>query len=609
MGSWMRVVSRAGAAAGCAGIAAAVLVAASLAERNGQLPAPLPLFPPDNWWNQDISQAPVDSRSADFINFIGPTDGMHPDFGGTESPGSQNIYGMPYVVVGGDQPKVAVQFDYDDESDGVNHQTGLSYPFYPIPEQAITEPYWIEGGPPGNAGVGGDRHMLIVDRDNRHLYELFALRWTGSRWEAGSGAFFDLNTNGRRPDGWTSADAAGLAILPGLVRYDEAFGGDEIRHAFRVTVHGVNGYVWPASHRANTNSAGPPLGARLRLKAGTNISGYPPSIQKIFRAMKTYGLIVADTGSDMYVSGAFDTRWNNDQLNPAFRAIRASDFEVIQLGWRGNPSCNTAPGAPTNLIGAANGLNASFTWNAPTSGGTVADYVLEAGRSSGASDVGSMSIAASATSFATTGVPGTYYVRVRARNACGTAASNEVVVSLGSTCSLPERPSQPIATVTGSSVSVSWAAAAGASSYQFEGGSVPGQANLLTTTLATTSLAAQAPPGVYFVRTRGQNSCGVSAPSPDAMIQVGCSAPGAASPLSASVAGNIVTLQWNPAPGAVDYVVEAGSSSGAGNIASIPRAGTSLVAQAPAGTYYVRVRPRNACGSGWWSNEVTVNVP
>ena len=158
-------------------------------------------------------------------------------------------------------------------------------------------------------------------------------------------------------------------------------------------------------------------------------------------------------------------------------------------------------------------------------------------------------------------------------------------------------------------MSVSWAAAAGASSYQFEGGSVPGQANLLTTTLATTSLAAQAPPGVYFVRTRGQNSCGVSAPSPDAMIQVGCSAPGAASPLSASVAGNMVTLQWNPAPGAVDYVVEAGSSSGAGNIASIPRAGTSLVAQAPAGTYYVRVRPRNACGSGWWSNEVTVNVP
>ena len=177
--------------------------------------------------------------------------------------------------------------------------------------------------------------MLIVDRDNRHLYELFALRWTGARWEAGSGAFFDLNTNGRRPEGWTSADAAGLAILPGLVRYDEAFGPDEIRHALRVTVHGVNNYVWPASHRANTNASGPPLGARMRLKPGTNISGYPPYIQKIFRAMKTYGLIVADTGSDMYVSGVFDTRWSNDQLNPAFRAIKASDFEFVQLGWRG----------------------------------------------------------------------------------------------------------------------------------------------------------------------------------------------------------------------------------------------------------------------------------
>jgi hypothetical protein len=596
------------AAAACAGVAVAILAAASLAERNGTLPGPLPLFPANNWWNQDVSQAPVDPRSADIINFIGPTDGMHPDFGGTESPGSQNIYGMPYVVVGGDQAKVAVQFDYDDESDGVNHQTGQSYPFYPIPEQAITEPYWIEGGPPGNAGVGGDRHMLIVDRDNRHLYELFALRWTGSRWEAGSGAFFDLNTNARRPDGWTSADAAGLAILPGLVRYDEAFGPDEIRHAFRVTVHGVNGYVWPASHRANTNSAGPPLGARLRLKASTNISGYPAYLQKIFRAMKTYGLIVADTGSDMYVSGAFDTRWNNDQLNPAFRAVRASDFEVIQLGWRGDTNC-TQPGAPGTLVATTNGLDASFTWSAPTSGGALVDYVLEAGRSPGAADVATMALPSSATSFSTTGISGTYYVRVRSRNGCGTAVSNEVMVSLSSVCTLPTAPAQPTSTVSGPAVSVTWGASAGASSYQFEAGSVPGEANLLTTTVAGTSLAAQAPPGVYFVRARGRNTCGLSQASPDAMIQVGCAAPGPASPLGASVSGNIVTLQWNAASGAVDYIVEAGSSSGTGNIASIPRAGTSLVAQAPPGTYYVRVRPRNACGSGWWSNEVVVTVP
>lgn len=589
------------------GLAIAVLVAA--AERNGPLPGPLPLLPPDNWWNQDISQAPVDPRSAEFINFIGPNDGMHPDFGGTASPGSQNIYGMPYVVVTADEPKVAVQFDYASESDGVNRQTGQSYPFYPIPVQAITEPYWIEGGPPGNANVGGDRHMLIVDRDNKHLYELFALRWTGGRWEAGSGAFFDLKTNGRRPEGWTSADAAGLAILPGLVRYDEVFGPDEIRHAFRVTVHGVHNYVWPASHRANTNSAGPPLGARLRLKPGTNISGYPAYIQKIFRAMKTHGLIVADTGSDMYVSGAFDTRWNNGQLNPAFRAIKASDFEVIQLGWRGTTGPCTAPAAPGALTAGVSGLAASFQWSAPSAGGAIADYVLEAGSSPGAADLATVTLPASSTSYSATGGPGTYYVRVRARNSCGSAVSNEVIVTLGTACPLPGAPGQPSATVSGSAVTVSWPPASGATSYRFDVGSVPGAADLLTMAMSGTSLNAEAPPGVYFVRARGQSACGIGPASPDTMIAVGCQAPGPAAPLSAAVSGDHVTLQWHAAPGATDFIIEAGTSSGAGNIASIPVAGTSLAVRAPAGTYYVRVRPRNACGSGWWSNEVTVVVP
>jgi hypothetical protein len=592
------------------GVTVTVLViAASLAERNGTLPGPLPLFPADNWWNQDISQAPVDPRSAQYIAFIGATDGLHPDFGGTASPGSHDIYGMPYVVVGADQPKVAVEFDYADESDGVNHQTGQSYPFYPIPPQAITEPYWIEGGPPGQVNVGGDRHMLIVDRDNRHLYELFALRWTGGRWEAGSGAFFDLDTNARRPEGWTSADAAGLAILPGLVRYDEVFGPDEIRHAFRVTVHGVNGYVWPASHRANTNSAGPPLGTRLRLKASVNISGYPPYIQKIFRAMKTYGLIVADTGSDMYVSGVFDTRWNNGQLNPAFRAVKAGDFEVIELGWRGNTGPCERPGVPVSFSGVGAGLGASFSWAAPASGGLVSDYLLEAGTSPGASDAATVTLPSTATSFSATGAPGTYYVRLRARNACGHAATDDVAITLASSCVLPTAPGQPTAAVSGSAVAVSWTPASGASAHVFEAGSLPGTANLLSVAVAGSSINANAPPGVYFVRARGQNACGAGPASPDALIAVGCSAPGAASPLTASVAGGEVTLQWHPAAGAVDYLVEAGTASGAGNIASIPQTGTSLVAQAPPGRYFVRVRPRNACGSGWWSNEVVVTVP
>ncbi len=361
----------------------------------------------------------------------------------------------------------------------MNHATGQSYPFYPIPVQAITEPFWIEGGPAGNSGAGGDRHMLIVDRDNRHLYELFALRWTGARWEAGSGAFFDLNTNGRRPEGWTSADAAGLAILPGLVRYDEVFGPDEIRHALRVTVHGVNNYVWPASHRANTNASGPPLGARLRLKPGTNISGYPPYIQKIFRAMKTYGLIVADTGSDMYVSGVFDTRWSNDQLNPAFRAIKASDFEFIQLGWRGDSAPCTMPGAPTGLTGTGSGLVASFNWTAPATGGAVTDYLLEAGNTSGAANLATVSVPASATTFAASAAAGTYYVRVRARNACGSVASNEVMVTLSNACTLPGAPGPASATVNGSTVGVTWPPAAGATTHLFEAGLLPGQATLV----------------------------------------------------------------------------------------------------------------------------------
>jgi hypothetical protein len=166
------------------------------------------------------------------------------------------------------------------------------------------------------------------------LYELYALHWSGSRWEAGSGAVFLLDSNGRRPEGWTSADAAGLAILPGLVRYDEVYGPDPIRHAFRVTVRSSNGYVYPASHRAGDTAGALPMGARLRLKASKDLSSFAEPLRKIFQAMKTYGLIVADNGSDMYVSGTYDARWDNDLLNPAFAALKAGDFEVVQLGWQ-----------------------------------------------------------------------------------------------------------------------------------------------------------------------------------------------------------------------------------------------------------------------------------
>ena len=316
---------------------------ATVPAQGGALPGPLPLFPTDNWWNADISAAPVDGNSTNFINFIGAGRTLHPDFGGEQTPGSVAIYGMPYAVVDASQPKVAVTFAYWDESDGVDPVTGQGVPFYPIPPQAATQAHWVEGGSPGNVDerADADRHLILVDCTNRYLYELYNVWHDGTKWRAGSGAFFDMKTNNRRPDTWTSADAAGLAIFPGLVRYDEAWNPAiaDIGHAFRVTVRATNGYVYPASHRAGNTAGALPMGARLRLKALVNgvdpaTRTTNPNVQKIFRAMQKYGLIVADNGSDMYITGTFDTRWNNGILNPAFSLLSASDFEVVQLGWK-----------------------------------------------------------------------------------------------------------------------------------------------------------------------------------------------------------------------------------------------------------------------------------
>jgi hypothetical protein len=260
-------------------------------------------------------------------------------------PTGTSTYGFPYAVVSGNQAKSAVSFDYWDESDGVDMQTGDGVPFYPIPANAISQVHWVEGGAAGSVDQrnDNDRHLLMIDCTNRTLYELYNVWYSTAqqRWYAGSGAFFDMNRNDRRPEGWTSADAAGLAIFPGLVRYDEAADPSitEIRHALRLTVRASNGHVYPASHTAGSASGALPMGARLRLKKLVNgvdpvTRTSDPTARKIFRAMQTYGLIVADNGSDMYISGTFDTRWNNGVLNPAFGAIKASDFEVVQLGWK-----------------------------------------------------------------------------------------------------------------------------------------------------------------------------------------------------------------------------------------------------------------------------------
>jgi len=226
--------------------------------------------------------------------------------------------GIPYTVVNGSQPKVPVSFDYADESDPGP---------YPIPPDAP-----IEGVPDWDPNYDGDRHILVLDRDNCLLYETFYTWPNGdSTWSAGSGAIFDLKSNNLRPDGWTSADAAGLPVLPGLIRYDEIAAG-AINHAIRFTIANTRSeYVWPARHAASslTEQSYPPLGQRFRLKAGFDISGFPQSMQVILRAMKKYGIILADNGSNWYISGTADNRWDNDMLVQGFNNLTGSDFEAV----------------------------------------------------------------------------------------------------------------------------------------------------------------------------------------------------------------------------------------------------------------------------------------
>jgi hypothetical protein len=272
------------------------------------------LFPADNDWNRDVSGDPVDPNSANLVASMGLTTSLHPDFG-TVWNGAPN--GIPYVVVSGSQAKVPITFDaYGDESDPGPYPAPLDAP--------------IEGGPNG----AGDRHVIVVDRDDWKLYELYRAFPNGAGWSADSGAVYDLNSNALRPAGWTSADAAGLPIFPGLVRYDEVFGAKAISHALRFTAsHTRRAYVSPARHFASsdTNTNLPPMGMRVRLKASVNIDGFSPAMQVILRALKKYGMILADNGSNWYVSGAPDSRWSDDKLN-TLKSIKGSDFEVVKMG-------------------------------------------------------------------------------------------------------------------------------------------------------------------------------------------------------------------------------------------------------------------------------------
>jgi len=271
------------------------------------------VLPADNPWNLDISKYPVHPNSDAFIASIGTDKHLHPDFG-TVWQGAP--IGIPYVVVRADQPKVPIDIvAYPDESD--------AGPF-PLPLGAP-----IEGGPDSD----GDRHVIALDVDNCKLYEIYRAFRTDDGWKCDSAAVFDLTSNELRPMGWTSADAAGLPIFPGLVRYEEVEQG-AVNHALRFTVSkSQRGYILPATHFASRSSDAnlPPMGLRVRLKADYDISGFPPEVQLILKALKKHGMIVADNGGDWYISGAPDSRWDDEALS-ALKQVEGKHFEVVDTG-------------------------------------------------------------------------------------------------------------------------------------------------------------------------------------------------------------------------------------------------------------------------------------
>jgi hypothetical protein len=262
------------------------------------------IFPAGDPWNQPVDTAQVDPNSTAILTQIGVTKSLHPDFGTT--------FGIPYIVVPDTLTRSPVTFSYSDESDPGP---------YPIPVNPPIEP-------------DGDAHLLVIVQREWKLYELFGLAQQSGGWHAGSGAIFDMTNGTTRPAGWTSADAAGLPILPGLVRYDEVYQRGEIDHALRFTVlHTRSAYLAPARHSASNSydTLRPPMGMRVRLKASFDISGYPAPMQVILRALKKYGMIVADNGGDFFLSGTADARWDNS-VDDALKRVTVGDFEVVRMG-------------------------------------------------------------------------------------------------------------------------------------------------------------------------------------------------------------------------------------------------------------------------------------
>ena len=288
------------------GLAGVLLAVGLLAARGASAQTPqlggCRLFPDDNVWNARVDGRPLDPRSGAYVASIGAATGLHPDFG------ADPTYGIPYVVVPEGQARISVSFDY------------------------------------------GDRHVLIVEQGACRLYELFAARpQPDGAWRAGSAAIWDLRSNALRPDSWTSADAAGLPILPGLVRREEVTAG-AIEHALRFTAARTRrAHVWPARHDASSivDPNVPPMGQRFRLKASFDLSAFSRDSQVILRALQIYGMVLADNGSNWYISGTSDPGWDNDQLNPELRRVHGSDFEAVDTsGLAVGPDSGQVAGAP-----------------------------------------------------------------------------------------------------------------------------------------------------------------------------------------------------------------------------------------------------------------------
>jgi chitodextrinase len=434
-------------------LATTIMTLVATGGRAAQLPPTLgncPMFPADNIWNTPVDGLPVDPNSSTYVTTIGAAHYLHPDFGSGTWDGFP--IGAPYNLVPGTQPKVPISFQYAAESDPGP---------YPFPPNAL-----IQGGPTST----GDRHVLVVDTDHCLLYETWSsYPQPDGSWKAGSGALFDLKSNNLRPSGWTSADAAGTAMLPGFVRYDEVATG-EIRHALSFTVpQSRNTYLWPARHQASnlTGSSYPPMGQRFRLKASFDVSAFSPETKVILTALKKYGMFLMDNGAPWFIAGVPDERWNNDVLVSEFARVLGSNFEAVDESGlmvdansgqakQASAADTVAPTAPGNLVAAARSSSRiDLTWSPSTDNTGVQGYLVYRN--------GVQLASVTAASYQNTGLlPATSYsYQVYAFDGAGNRSAASVSVSAvtlpAADVTPPSVPAGLAVTVSGSSqLALSW---------------------------------------------------------------------------------------------------------------------------------------------------------